>query len=120
MKRILPVLAMAVVLAGCGDDNSKTASNTATTPASPTVTNTPYSMNYLGTLAAADKQAVKTVDVASLNKALSEFNVQEGRFPKTLQELVPSYIAHVPEAPFGYKLNYDATAGEVTVTKVAQ
>ncbi len=110
-------MAMAAVLAGCGDDNSKTSSNTAPPPVA---TNTPYSLNYLGTLAAADKQAVKTVDVASLNKALSEFNVQEGRFPKTLAELVPSYIAHVPEAPVGYKLNYDATAGEVTVTKVAQ
>jgi hypothetical protein len=60
---------------------------------------------------------MKTVDVASLNKALGEFNVQEGRYPKDLSELVPSYIAHVPVPPLGYKLDYDAAAGTVKVVK---
>jgi hypothetical protein len=41
--------------------------------------------------------------------------VQEGRYPKTLQELTPNYVAKIPDLPAGYKLDYDATKGEVNV-----
>ena len=34
-----------------------------------------------------------------------------------LSELVPSYVAHVPVPPLGYKLDYDANAGTVKVVK---
>jgi hypothetical protein len=119
MKTILPLLVLGgMILSGCGNDNSGNSStNTVTNTASAPAANPNNPMNYLGTLAAADKLAVKTVDVASLNKALEQFNVQEGRFPKDLTELVPAYIAHVPDAPFGYKLDYNPTSGEVKVVK---
>jgi len=114
MKTIFLLLAIgAVVATGCGNNNSsnQTASATNAAPA------TPSSINYLGTLAAADRTAVNTIDVTSLNKALDQFNVQEGRFPKDLSELVPGYMPHLPVSPLGYKLNYDATNGVVTVVK---
>lgn len=41
--------------------------------------------------------------------------MQEGRYPKTLQELTPNYVAKIPDLPAGYKLDYDATKGEVNV-----
>jgi ABC-type enterochelin transport system substrate-binding protein len=117
MKTILSLLAAAgLLLTGCGNNNSSNQTTT-TAPSTPAAPASPSSVDYLGTLAAAEKSAVKTVDVASLDKALGEFNVQEGRFPKDLSELVPAYIAHVPVPPVGYKLDYDATAGEVKVVK---
>ena len=115
MKTILPVLAaLSLVFCGCDDNKSTTSAATTNAPADPAA---PGSLNYLGTLAAAEKSAVKTVDVASLNKAVQEFNVQEGRLPKDLTELVPAYIGHVPEVPLGYKLDYNPATGEVTVVK---
>ncbi len=45
------------------------------------------------------------------------FYVQEGRYPKDLQELVPGYIPKIPDAPYGYKMTYDAASGTVKVAK---
>ena len=74
-------------------------------------------LDYGGTLVNAKKTADKTIDVAALNQEVQLFNVQEGRYPKTLEELVPSYISKIPPAPLGYKIDYDATKGEVKVVK---
>jgi hypothetical protein len=51
--------------------------------------------------------------VTYLDQALQLFNVQEGHYPKTLEELTPKYVAQIPAVPTGYKLNYDAVKGEV-------
>ena len=46
------------------------------------------------------------------------FNVEQGRNPKDLNELVEKkFIPRLPAAPTGMKLEYDATAGKVTVVK---
>ncbi len=42
---------------------------------------------------------------------------RRGGYPKTLEELTPKYVAKLPEPPLGYKLNYDATKGDVTVVR---
>ena len=76
----------------------------------------PAESGYLSGLANAKSQAVGTVDVASLTQAISMFNVDEGRYPKSLQELADKkYIGQVPPAPYGKKLNYDAATGVVKV-----
>src|SRR6185436_6893939 len=93
-------------LAGCGDK-----------PAGATTTSTNASgsgpldapANYLGALGKAQQSAVKTVDTTSLNQAIQLFNVDKGRNPKDLNELVQThFIAQIPAAPIGYKLVYDA------------
>jgi hypothetical protein len=120
MKTIFSLLAIgAVVLTGCGNNNSssQTAPTASSTPATPPASATPSSVNYLETLAGAEKSAMNTIDVTSLNKALDQFNVQEGRFPKDLSELVPGYLPHVPVPPLGYKLDYNPTSGVVKVVK---
>jgi hypothetical protein len=44
------------------------------------------------------------------------FNVDEGRYPKSLQELVDKkYIGQIPPAPYGKKLDYDPATGVVKV-----
>jgi hypothetical protein len=104
-------IACASFLIGCGDKS---------TPATP-ATNVPTgAMNapasYLGALASGQSRAIKTVDMASLNEAAQMFNVQEGRFPKDLNELVASkLIARIPDAPNGMKIEYDPATGKSSV-----
>jgi len=102
-----------VLLAGCGSGSSS--QNQGTNTVADSTSNNPT--DYLGGLVQAKKTADKTIDVAYLNQALSLFNVQEGRYPKTLAELTPKYIAKIPDAPLGYKISYDAVKGEVSVVR---
>ena len=71
---------------------------------------------YLGTLVKGQQVAVKGIDTAALNQEIQLFNVQEGRLPKDLNELVTKqYLGKLPDPPAGMKINYDAVAGKVTV-----
>jgi hypothetical protein len=105
----LAVVASALVwLAGCGDKSNS--------PAHAQVQSTnPADID--NPLVNAKRIADKTIDVAYLTQAAQLYNVQEGRYPKTLDELTPKYVAKLPTPPLGYKLNYDAAKGEVTVVR---
>src|SRR5437899_9964296 len=107
--------AIAMLLAGCGQDSSKSAgSPTNATSSSGGVLTAP--VDYLRAAGNAQKSAIKTVDTASLNKAIQMFNVEKGRYPKDLNELVQEgSIAQIPPAPAGMKLVYDADSGKVSV-----
>jgi hypothetical protein len=72
---------------------------------------------YVKSLGEAQKSADKTIDVSYINQAIQLFNVQEGRYPKNLQELVPNYVTKIPDVPAGYKMVCDATRGEVKVVE---
>jgi len=119
MKAHIPIFIVAgMLLVGCGDSSNQ--------PAPGATTNAPASsgnpltapVDYLNSAAKAQQAAVKTVDTASLNKAIQMFNVQEGRFPKDLNELVAKkYIPQIPTPPSGTKIEYDANAGTVKVVK---
>ena len=101
--------ALAFFLVGCGDSSNKSG-----TPTGGNVTTAPA--DYLKSAADAHHSAVKTVDVNSIKKAIDMFNVQEGRFPKDLKELVDKkYMPEVPTPPVGSKLEYDASAGTVKI-----
>src|SRR5262245_11883321 len=108
---LLPVAA-GLLLAACGQkaDNSAPSTNAppATTP--PQTTNTSADggsvltapVDYLAAAARAQQSAVKTVDVAAVNQAIQMFNVQEGRYPKDLNELVEKkYMPKLPPVPYG-------------------
>lgn len=92
-----------LLCSGCGEDKS----SPVTAP-----------VDYVATAVKQEQSAIKTVDTTALNQAVQLFNVQEGRYPKDLNELVAKkYIGKLPDAPAGMKLNYDATEGKVTVVK---
>ncbi len=101
---IFSLITAAGLLSGCGDH---------ATPSAQTVN--PADVN--NPLVNAKRTADKTIDVAYINQAIQLFNVQEGRLPKDLSELVPKYIAKLPDAPLGYKISYDAVKGEVSVVR---
>jgi uncharacterized lipoprotein YbaY len=101
---IFSSIVIATLLAGCGESSSPQP------PVNPAdITN--------NTLVNAKRTADKTIDVSFINQAIQLFNVQEGRLPKTLNELTPKYVAKLPDAPLGYKLSYDAKKGEVSVVR---
>jgi len=106
-----------LLLLGCGQTSDKPA--TATTNAASTsggLLTAP--VDYLRAAGNAQQRAVKTVDTSSLNQAIQLFNVEKGRNPKDLNELVEQkFIPQIPPAPAGTKLVYDSESGKVSVVK---
>lgn len=73
-------------------------------------------VDYLGAVAKAKKSSEKTIDTVYLNQAIQMFHTMEGRYPKDLNELVTEkHLTQLPEAPYGMKIVYDPTRGEVKV-----
>jgi hypothetical protein len=102
----------AALLVGCGGKSGSSAQDTNSVS---TATN--GFGGYVKSLGEAQKTADKTIDVSYINQAIQLFNVQEGRYPKNLQELVPNYVAKIPDAPAGSKIVYDQTNGTVKVVQ---
>ena len=121
-------LVAGLVLTGCGKDEKTSTDSTPPPPAAPAATETtvepapapapaaaPARNGYVGAMVMARQAAVKAVDLSSLNQAIQLFDVQEGRLPADLNELVTKqYIGKLPPAPAGMKLVYDAKQGKVT------
>jgi len=108
-------IAMAILLLGCGQDSNKPAAG-ATNAAGSSGGVLTAPVDYLRAAGNAQKSAIKTVDTASLNKAVQMFNVEKGRNPRDLNELVQEkFIPQIPPAPAGMKLVYDADSGKVSV-----
>ena len=100
-------LIASVLLVGCGDGSQKSSSgnNPITAP-----------VDYIGAVTKAQTVAEKTVDVAAISKAIQMFQVEEGRLPKDLNELVEQkYLPKLPAAPAGQQLSYDPSTGKVKV-----
>ena len=115
-KSLCYSLAASLLLVGCGQSSDKPAQPTNGAASSSSPLSAPA--DYVGALGKAQQSAVKTVDVSSLNQAIQLFNVENGRNPKDLNELVETkFIPKIPDAPKGMKLQYDATAGKVKVVK---
>src|SRR5437667_11738630 len=112
----LSVLTVTLLVA-CGEKSDKPApgaTNAANTGGSPLTA----PVDYLRAAGKAQQSAVKTVDTTSLNQAIQLFNVEKGRNPRDLNELVEQkFMPQIPAAPIGMKLVYDAQVGKVTVVK---
>ena|SRR5208282_3135962 len=109
-------LATGLLVAGCGEKSTAPAGATNTTDSGGSPLAAPA--NYLGAITKGEQNAVKTVDTSSLDKAIQMFNVEHGRNPKDLNELVAEkYISQIPTSPYGTRLDYDANAGRVSVVK---
>lgn len=111
---ILIFCAASALLIGCGEKQPDKAASTHAASPSGGVMSAPG--DYVNGLVNSQNRAIKTVDIASLNQAAQMYNVQEGHFPKDLNELVEAkLIARIPEAPQGTKLDYDPASGKVSV-----
>ena len=116
-KQFSLCLIAGLLLVGCDD---KKPEPSAAPPAPPAVGANPLNAptDYLKTLQKGKNLADKVIDTAALNKSVQLFNVQEGRLPKNLDELVTlKYLPALPAAPHGMKIDYEATTGDVKVVK---
>ena len=112
----LPMITATALLAGCGEKSAPSGHPPTTSTSETTPANAPA--GYLGAMGKAQQSAVKTVDTTSVNQAIQLFNVDQGRNPKDLNELVEKkYLPLVPTPPPGTKLEYDANAGTVKIVK---
>ena len=117
MKTLIPfVAALACLWVGCGQSEAPPPAGGTNAAAAPGSNPLNAPADYLGGMVKAKKTAEKTVDTASLNKAVQLFYATEGRYPKDLNELVTTkYLPLIPEAPSGMKITYNASSGEVKV-----
>jgi hypothetical protein len=107
-------LAVALLVAGCGNKSGASGAATNTTSSGSSVLNAPA--DYVGALGKAQQTALKTVDTASLDQAIQLFSGEHGRYPKDLNELIEQkLINRIPDAPRGMKIVYDAATGKVSV-----
>ena len=110
------ILALVLVLVGCGDKSNSTPSGANSTASSGNPLDAPG--DYLKSAVKAQRDANMTLDTNSLTKAIDLFNVDKGRNPKDLDELVKEhYIPTVPKPPFGTKIVYDSQSGRVNIVK---
>jgi hypothetical protein len=73
-------------------------------------------VDYLDSINRGQRSAERTVDTASITKAVELFHVENGRFPKDLNELVTEkFLPQIPTPPRGMKITYDAATGKVKV-----
>jgi hypothetical protein len=108
---LIPLL---VAFSGCSQKNDTPTQQSDTNSGS--VLTAP--VDYLNAAAKAKQSAVKTIDTTSIDKAIQLFQVDKGRYPKDLNELVTEkYIPEIPEAPYGSKIVYDSNNGSVRVVK---
>jgi hypothetical protein len=111
---VLFFMALSVFVAGCENKGPEKAPASTNAASSANPLDAPG--DYLGGLAKGQQSAIKTVDTSSINKAIDMFNVEQGRFPKDLNELVEKkFMPQLPPAPAGMKLDYDAASGRVKV-----
>ena len=116
MKTFLCLVSVtALFLVSCSKEDSSSASQTNAAPAAfENPLNAPA--DYGKALARAQKSAEKTVDLAALTKAIEMFQVDKGRLPKDLNELVAGkFIRQMPPEPPGMKIVYDPNTGTVKV-----
>lgn len=119
MKTELFLSVAALIFAtGCGNNSGQSSAQTNTVANTNQAGVMTAPADYLGTLGRGRQYAEKTVDTASVNKAIQMFQVDKGRYPKDLNELVrDKYLTRLPEAPYGMKLDYDPNTGQVKVVK---
>jgi hypothetical protein len=119
MKHILLSLMVVCLVAGCGKKAPAPAQPTNTTSsASESLNPLNAPAQYLGAMNQAQKLANKTVDKASITKAIDMFNAQEERFPRDLQELVTQHFLQVvPTPPNGMVFDYNPKNGQFQVLK---
>jgi len=114
MKGIVLIPIVALFFAtGCSPSGGS--SQTPSTNAAANATNAD-NVPYFGALAKAQRNAGATADVASIKPAIDQFQVDKGRYPKDLDELVQEkYLSKIPAAPYGMKIDYDPATGAVKV-----
>jgi len=106
-------------LTGCGGSSNSPGPAATNSAATNFTSGNPVTVvpDYVGVVGQAQKYSIKQIDLAQLTQAIQQFNAAEGRYPKDLQELIPNYLAQIPQVPAGSQLSYDPASGKVKVVQ---
>jgi hypothetical protein len=112
---LLLVAGVFLIQTGCGNHEGgspSAATNSASSSGNPITA----PVDYLGAIGKAKKSASKVATSVGITEAIKMFYIQEGRYPKDLNELVsPDYLPKLPAPPPGMKFDYNPTNGVVKV-----
>jgi hypothetical protein len=113
-------LAVSGLIVGCGDASStKPAQQTNAASSGGSLITAP--VDYLNSITKAEQSAIKSIDLSAVNAAIRQFQVEQSRLPKDLNELVQEkYLPRIPPVPYGTRLVYDPATGEAKVLKQEQ
>src|SRR6185503_20824962 len=108
-KSFIPLSLMAGLCFLCGCNKSNTGGSSTNAPAT-NASGNPITapVDYLGAVGQAKRSSERTLGTLGINQAVQMFYTQEGRFPRSLNELVSkNYLPAVPPAPTGSKFDYN-------------
>ncbi len=109
--QLLPAFALTVLLVACNGSDSKPA-ETKKEPSKLGENPVAAPLDYIAAIGKAQKANISRLDQAKLIDAIQKFEAGESRPPKDLDELVSmKYIAAIPDAPRGMRLEYKAADG---------
>jgi hypothetical protein len=106
-----PILLAGFFLSGCKKDQPSSPATNTTSSGNPLTA----PVDYLGAVGKAKVSADKSLSSVGLDQAVKNFSAEEGRLPKSLQELVPNYLRSIPPAPAGMNYSYNPQTGVVKV-----
>lgn len=109
---LLPALALAALFTACSGSDPKPDESKAPAPAKLGENPIAAPLDYIAAIGKAQRASIGRLDQAKLIDAIQKFEAGESRPPKDLEELVTmKYIAAIPPAPKGMKLEYAAADG---------
>ena len=106
------LLLAGILSSGCGKGDSTAPKPTNTASSGNPIT---APVDYLGAINQAQKRAGKVISTAGLDQAIKMYQATEGKFPPSLNALVPDYLHSIPAAPNGMNYTYDPATGVIKV-----
>ena len=109
---LVPTFVLVMASSGCSDKSSSGGSGGTNTTSSGNPITAP--VDYLGAVAKAQKSTTSKLSLVGIQQAIQMYQAQEGRFPKTLDDLVKAQvIGSIPPPPQGMKYSYDPKSGDI-------
>ena len=115
-------LAVSFALVACGEapkkDKNTKANNKSESDETASEGDNPLlaPVNYVGALGKAKNVSEKKINLANIQNAINQFNAVEGRYPKSLGELVKEgYYAKLPAPTRGKRYLYNSKTGQVGI-----
>ena len=111
-------LLSAFILLGCGgaDQDPKGSPNDADAVGHSGHQPLTAPVDYVESVHQASVRATQTIDRVQLQQAIEQFRLLEGKPPEELKQLVEAgFLAKVPVAPKGMRIDYQAQSGRVEI-----
>tara|TARA_B100000686_G_C16736033_1_gene943632 strand:+ start:1032 stop:1406 length:375 start_codon:yes stop_codon:yes gene_type:complete len=73
-------------------------------------------VDYVGAVGRAKNVSEKRINLVNIQNAIKQFQIVEGRYPKSLDELVSEgYYAKLPDPPKGKRYLYNSKTGQIGI-----